>query len=148
MDESIVELKNAQGGISCRIWYRSERNYLFVEWLGYTIRQNIIDGGLAQIAWAEKHAGRLGCKALVNDNRQLRGSWEAAVGWVDGVRNPRIYELGFRRSAIVLSPDLFTQVSAEAMAATSAPGKIETQVFRTLEAAEQWVAELHREPAR
>ncbi len=140
-EQPLVVIENAKGGIAFRMYYRAAKNYLFVEWSGYTVRKDIVAGGLAEIEWAEANAKRLGCTALINDNRQLRGSWETAVEWVRNEWSPRMRAAGFRRSAIVMSPDLFTQVSAETMAARSQVDTVEFRVFASLADAERWVAE-------
>ena len=145
--EKLAELRGARGDVCFTLSYQRERNYLYAEWAGYVVRQNILDGGTLQIEWARANAARLHTTVVVNDTRRMRGGWEPAVEWATQVYGPAMFQAGIRLNAVILSPDLSTQVSSEAMVDHVAAGSVAMQVFPSLQAAEDWIAQASESPA-
>jgi len=143
----IVQLQNGGKEPFFTMSYNDRGNYLYCDWHGYLVHQQIVDGANQMLEWARANAASRDCFAVVNDNRRLRGSWEVAVEWIDRNWNKPMFEAGVRYNAIVIGQDLFTQVSAEALAATNRPGSIATRLLPSLQAAEAWIAELREGPA-
>lgn len=137
--EQLAELKNTRGDVVYTLSYVRERNYLYAEWVGYAVRQNILDGGQSQLDWARANAVRLGTTVVVNDNRRMRGGWEPAVEWARQVWAPAMFDAGIRHNAVILSPDLPTQVSTESMVDDLPRGAVAMQVFPSLQDAERWI---------
>jgi hypothetical protein len=144
----LVELQNGGGKPFFTLSYNDRANYLYCDWAGYLVHQQIVDGCEQMLAWARANAGARKCVATINDNRRLRGSWEAAVDWIDRNVNRQIYESGIRYNAIIIGQDLFTQVSAEALAATNRPGAVIHRLVASMEAAEAWVDAARQAGAR
>ena len=138
-----AQLKNERGEVFFELSYRPGPNYLYAEWIGYVVRRNIIDGGQMQIDWAGLHAGERGTQVVVNDNRRMRGSWESAVDWTIEVAGPALRAAGLRLNAVILSPDLFTQVSSEAMVDGMGADALPMRIFPSLAEAEHWIAGMH-----
>lgn len=136
-----AQLKNERGDVFFELSYRPGPNYLYAEWIGYAVHRNVIEGGQMQMDWTRLHARDRGTQVVVNDTRRMRGSWESAVDWSIEVASPALAAAGLRLNAVILSPDLFTQVSAEAMVdgATALPMRI----FPSLAEAEHWIAGMH-----
>lgn len=144
--KQIVQLQNAQGKTFFRMSYNDQLNYLYSEWFGYIVHQEVLDGGQQQMEWASANARLRKCDAAVNDNRKLRGSWDGAIEWIDRTWNHAMYDAGVRYNAIVISPDLFTQVSAENLVATNRPGSVTHRLVPSLQVAESWLTQTRREP--
>ena len=142
----IVQLQNGKEPFFT-MSYNERGGYLYGDWSGYLVHQQIVDGATHMIEWARANAASKACIAVVNDNRKMRGSWEAAVEWIDRNWNKPMFEAGVKYNAIVISQDLFTQVSAEALAATNRPGSIAHRLLPSLHAAEAWIAQLREGPA-
>ncbi len=126
------------------LYFNEEINYLYGDWSGFISRHQAIEGCTAMLAWAKEHARALGCVAMVNDSRKVRGSWDTALDWVEKNFSRPMYELGFRWNAVVLSKDLSAQVSAEKMAASNRPGAITFRLTMTLLEAEEWLESMRR----
>jgi prepilin-type processing-associated H-X9-DG protein len=140
----IVELQSGGGKPFFTMSYNDRANYLYCDWSGYLVHQQIVDGCEQMLGWARANAELRKCVATINDNRKLRGSWEPAVDWIDRNVNKQIYDLGIGYDAIVIGQDLFTQVSAEALAATNRPGSVTHRLVPSLQAAEAWIAEMQQ----
>jgi hypothetical protein len=126
------------------IHYQPKVNYLYGEWSGFITRQHAILGCTALLEWAKEHAQPNRCIAMVADTRNVRGSWDTAIDWVEKNFNRPMYALGFRWSAIVLSKDLSAQVSAENMVAANRAGAIHYHSVMTLPQAEEWIDSVRR----
>ncbi len=137
----IVQLQNGDGKPFFSMSYNERANYVYCDWAGYLVHQQIVDGCGELVKWAKANAIPKKCAAVINDNRKLRGSWEAAVDWIDRNVNKPMFDAGINYNAIIIGQDLFTQISAEALAATNRPGSVTHRLVPSLPAAEAWVAE-------
>jgi hypothetical protein len=125
-----------------KAFFNEKVNYLYGDWIGYITRQHAIKGCTALLEWAQGHARAHHCVAMIADTRNVRGSWDPAIEWVEKNFNGPMYALGFRWTAIVMSKDLSAQVSAENMVASNRAGEIAYHSVLTLADAEAWIEKM------
>ena len=74
---------------------------------------------------------------MVNNNSNLRGSWDHANDWIAEVWLPRALALDLKKLSHIVSKDIFTTLSFEEMQ-TNIAGKIDSHYFPSFEEAEKW----------
>lgn len=75
-------------------------------------------------------------KILVN-NQQVLGPWGKANDWYAADWNPRAIEAGLTHMAVVVSPNIFTQLSLEGFIELD-PGYL-VRSFQEMNKAEEWL---------
>lgn len=139
--DKIVALKNDVGATFFEMYFLQEANCLYCNWLGYTIRTDSIAGSTEMMKWAAEHAAAKGVTAIINDNRKKQGTWADVVDWISEVWSPAMYKAGIRKNAVILSDDIFTQLSAEALQENSEKaGFVVTNRFNSMEEAVAWIS--------
>ena len=78
------------------------------------------------------------CAHMLNDNREIIGSWNSANEWIATNWMPQVLALGLKRFAHIVSPGIFGQASAEEMV-TRVGGQLEIRLFKDVELAKQWL---------
>lgn len=135
MTRESKEFKNALGDVYYRCSVTDK--YVYQNWYGnFLSLEDVIEGSTCGLDMCEKY----GLKLMVNNNSLLKGSWDHANEWIANVWMPRAQQLQLRRLAHIVSPDIFTALSAEEFKETM-EGKLENRFFDTFEAAEQWAIE-------
>lgn len=132
MEKESKELRNELG----QLYYRCsvKDKYVYQDWYGdYLSRQDVIDGSTFGLDMLEKYD----LKLMVNNNSNLRGSWDHANDWIAEVWLPRALSLGLNKLSHIVSTDIFTTLSFEEMQ-TNIAGKLDSHYFSSLEEAEKW----------
>jgi hypothetical protein len=79
------------------------------------------------------------CPNLLNDNSQISGPWSGANEWIATVWMPKALSLGLKRFAHVVSPNIFSALSAEQLVNKVEGMNFEMRIFKTKKEAQQWL---------
>ena len=130
---------NSFGKPYLTIEWDAANHWLYNRWMGLLSTENVIQGATEGLAIMQE----LGCTAILNDNREVTGSWNQANEYLAREWIPRAVALGLRRFAHVLAPGLFAQMSAEQLHVRV--GELfEMQLFNDVDAAQRWLQEARR----
>jgi len=114
-----------------------ENKWLYANWIGTpTIEQ--VKEGLEDIltAFKEHHI-----HYLLNDNRQLTGTWSGAMEWIVEDWAPRAAQSGWKAVAFIYSPDVFAQFSVDSLmvAGDAETSAVAQKSFRGIQEAIDWL---------
>lgn len=130
-----MEFSSALDTIYCRITFEESNRYVYLRWYGdYISVEEIARAGNWELDECEKRK----TTRIINDNRELNGSWDHSNEWNAEVWLPRALQLGINKLAHIISENIFEKLSAEEMQVIFA-GKIEVRTFKDFESAEQWI---------
>ncbi|MBJ6108248.1 hypothetical protein JAO73_04450 [Hymenobacter sp. BT523] len=116
-----IELDDAQG-------------WIYNNWVGVLPTEKVIRGCQATIDFLRDCP----CPQMLNDNREVIGSWSSANDWIAKNWMPQVLRLGLKRFAHVVSPGIFGQASAEEMV-TRVGTQFEMRLFQDIEMAKSWL---------
>jgi len=129
-------LINSFDKVYLTIEFDPANNWIYNNWVGVLPTERVIQGCQATIDFLQEHRTPL----MLNDNREVIGSWNSANDWIAQNWVPQVITLGLRRFAIVLSPGIFGQTSAEEMV-TRVGTQLEMRLFKDIELAQNWLRE-------
>jgi hypothetical protein len=78
------------------------------------------------------------CSKLLNDHRDLQGTFTEANEWIEQVWTPLIIASGLRSIGQVVSPDIFGQLSIEDLQHRIGD-KLDLYLFDDLDTAQAWL---------
>lgn len=90
------------------ITYKTETGTLCCVWVGRQTEEGIKSAGAIIIKIIEEKS----VKKILNDNRQVKGSWKDVAGWVNEEWFPAIIRAGVTHFAWILSTNIFARYSA------------------------------------
>lgn len=132
------ELSNAFGTVFLTIEYDVVNNWIYNNWVGYQTEESVISGGTAFLEMLEETK----CPYLLNDNREVVGPWDHAIGWIAKELAPRAIGAGLTHLAHVVSPDSLAAKSAMKMKnQIIAILRMQIQIFGSMEEAQKWLKE-------
>lgn len=117
--------------------YNADRKQIEADWTGFQNIDSVKHGCMKMLGMINTHQ----CSKLVNDNRNVLGTWSDASEWVGEVYFPMMEQLGLKYIAWVFSPSKFSQLSAK-KSLDVAVSKVITRFFTDIVEAEQWIAEV------
>jgi len=103
------------------------------QYIGISITEPIIDYLRKVIQFSENHPIRHGVTNLT----QMKGTFTGAMDFIENEFYPKMIKNGLQSYAMVVSNDIFTKFAADQLT-KKIGGKLEWQVFESLEAAEKW----------
>jgi hypothetical protein len=112
-----------------KLGYDDGEGWLYARWMGAQSEDDIRSGGEAMLRAMREVATRYGCGRVLNDNRDVVGSWSHSLTWAANEWLPQMFAAGLRHFAWVLSPDAFAAMSSLRMTATA--GNAATQAICT-----------------
>lgn len=116
------------------IAFNKQNNWLEVDWTGFQDIASVKHGCILILEYLKTHS----TDRIVNDNRNVTGTWSEASDWVGNVWFPLMEKAGIRYFAHILAPNIFGQLSARKSIDIMA-GIITTQYFTDIETARQWI---------
>lgn len=117
---------------------RDRRNdWVYARWLGPQTLGTVMEGGLAYVQMLRDEP----CARLLNDHSELHGLFTQANDWIAQVWTPLIIQAGLRYFAQVLSPDVFGQLSMEALHMRIG-SQFELRIFPALDPARAWLQDV------
>lgn len=131
--------RNAADEIYAELHYNTDKNYLFMRWSGFCTDEELKQATLQMLNWQQHEGQPRACRFHVHDTKEFETAWTGAVDWIVNEFFNRAYEYGLRYNISVLSPDLFSKVSSEALQ-QHPDSRVPTVLFESLVAAEQFIA--------
>jgi hypothetical protein len=103
------ELKNKLGKVFCTLTYDAAKQCNYLTWEGYCSAEDVKTGLEAGLALLKGNT----YPRMINDSRLSSGPWAAANDWIITNWTPRAYEQGLRQSAMIVSANVFSAMSAQ-----------------------------------
>ena len=116
------------------IEFDAANQWIYNNWTGVLPTEKVIQGCQATIDFLREKP----CAHMLNDNREIIGSWNSANEWIAANWMPQVLALGLKRFAHIVSPGIFGQASAEEMV-TRVGTQLEIRLFKDVELAKQWL---------
>ncbi|MDQ2794039.1 MAG: hypothetical protein M3Y12_08530 [Bacteroidota bacterium] len=127
-------LTNSFDKIFLTIEFDAANRWIYNNWMGVLPTEKVIQGCQATIDFLRENR----CAHMLNDNREVIGSWNSANEWIAANWMPQVLKLGLKRFAHIVSPSIFGQASAEEMV-TRVGNQLEIRLFKDVELAKQWL---------
>ena len=127
-------LTNAFDKVFLTIEFDAANQWVYNNWVGVLPTDRVIQGCRATIDFLRDNR----CAHMLNDNRNIIGSWNSANDWIATNWMPQVLALGLKRFAHIVSPGIFGQASAEEMV-TRVGNQLEIRLFKDLELAKAWL---------
>jgi hypothetical protein len=124
----------------CMVAYDAEQEWVYVSWRGYQTIEQIKTGMEAQL----KAIFSKKCRVSLSDLRQAKGTFTAANDWIEKDWLPRALSGGYRASAMLYSPDVFTKFAMNDLNQRyekSKPSHFDMRYFFDEEPAIEWLKE-------
>ncbi len=111
-------------------------NLIYLDWNGYLNVDLVKAGSEELLKLIKQHRVN---KVLV-DNRKVSGPWQAANEWYQTDWNPRAAKEGLTDMAVIMSENIFTQLSLQGFAKVT-KGVYTVNVFNAEAPARKWLLE-------
>ena len=129
-------LTNSFDKVFLTIEFDAANRWIYNNWTGVLPTERVIEGCQATIDFLRENR----CAHMLNDNREVIGSWNSANDWIATNWVPQVLALGLKRFAHIVSPGIFGQASAEEMV-TRVGTQLEIRLFKDFELAQAWLRE-------
>ena len=106
------------------IAFNNDSKCLDVDWIGYQDFATVKAGGMVMLEMLKKN----GCQKVLNDNRNVLGTWSEASDWAASVWFPLMELAGLKYFAWILPDSAFSQLSAK-KSVDERNGNIKIQFF-------------------
>lgn len=106
-------------------------NILYCRWKGFQDTGKIMASGDLIL----QHVRSRNIAKVLNDNRDVRGSWQDAARWTKEQWFPAMKAAGLKYFAWIIARDLFAVISAR----TAMEGHLIAREFETYDEAQQWL---------
>nr|WKN39872.1 STAS/SEC14 domain-containing protein [Tunicatimonas sp. TK19036] len=133
MEVTAISVQNALDKEFLHMDYNETTHWLYTRWMGDVTLEDVKKGGEEILKQVQVHS----CAKVLNDNRDVTGSWDEANDWIQQDWMPRMIAAGLRKFAHIISPDIFAAMSVEEMA-TRASG-YEMRIFEDIGEAKAWL---------
>lgn len=130
----IDSLRRGDGSVYLTIEYDQYENWIHARWYGRQTLGTVMDGGLTYLDLLRQTP----CPKLLNDHRDLVGTFTDANDWIQQVWTPLIIKEGLRSIGQVVSPDIFGQLSIEDLKFRISD-QLDIYLFDSLEDAQTWL---------
>lgn len=130
------ELVNSFDKVFLTIEFDEVNKWIYNNWFGVLPTEKVIQGCQAIITFLQENPSL----CILNDNRNVVGSWSTANDWIAQNWVPQVLALGLKRLAHVVSPGIFGQASAAEMV-TKVGTQLEMRLFQNIELAKAWLHE-------
>ncbi|WGQ11425.1 ATP-binding protein [Pedobacter gandavensis] len=117
-----------------RVFYNKLQNRIDARWTGFHNGESVQHGAMVMMAMLKAN----GCTKILNDNREVLGTWSDALEWVGKTWFPIAEKAGLRYFAWTNSADILAQFSAQKRA-DMAIGEVLVQFFSEIQSAEDWI---------
>ena len=104
-----TELKNKHGKVFCTLHYDAQKQCNYLTWEGYCSGQDVKIGLEAGLELLRSN----NCPRMINDSRLGSGPWGEANEWIITNWTPRAHQQGLRKSAMIVSQNVFSAMSAQ-----------------------------------
>ncbi|GAA4295942.1 hypothetical protein [Nibribacter koreensis] len=139
MNAEKVELKRVFGDVYCRISRKSDNSIVHAQWFGAQSEETVKGGGLKMLELMRERP----YAKLLNCNKEVIGSWDTALEWVETEWAPEMRKAGLRYLAYVVPTSVFATMTVE-MAIQRLGDDFEIRTFDDEQNAESWLISLGR----
>ena len=129
-------LTNSFDNVFLTIELDEANGWIYNKWIGLLPTEKVLQGCQATIDFLRENH----CAHMLNDNREVIGSWSGANNWIAQNWVPQVLAMGLRRFAHIVSPGIFGQASAAEMI-TRVGTQLEMRLFKDVELAKAWLYE-------
>ena len=136
-------LSNSFDKVYLSIAFDADNHWIYNNWTGVLPTEKVIQGCQATLDFLRDNP----CPNMLNDNREVVGSWSAANDWIAQNWVPQALRLGLKRFAHIVSPGIFGQASADEMV-TRVGTQLEMRLFKDVELAKAWLREAEAPTAK
>ncbi|WP_229310922.1 hypothetical protein [Larkinella soli] len=112
-----------------------------MRWVGFCTDEELIRATLLMLEWQRTEGRKNDCRFHVHDTKEMDGAWTESVEWIVNEYFPLAYEAGLRYNISILSPDLFSKLSSEALYLRD-NSVVPTKLCETLPEAERFILEV------
>ncbi|UOQ70758.1 hypothetical protein [Hymenobacter cellulosilyticus] len=127
-------LRRGDGSVFLTLKFNQADNWIHAHWYGRQTLSSVMQGGLTHLDLIRQQP----CPKLLNDHRDLVGTFVEANDWIQQVWTPLIISAGLRSIGQVVSPDVFGQYSIEDLKHRIGD-QLDLYLFDSLEAAQTWL---------
>ncbi|MGY2134834.1 hypothetical protein ACW9KT_21570 [Hymenobacter sp. HD11105] len=127
-------LRRGDGSTYLTFRYDPAEDWIHAQWFGRQTLGTVMDGGLTYLDMMRQQP----CPKLLNDHRDLVGTFTEANDWIQQVWTPLIMAAGLRSIGQVVSPDVFGQLSIEDLQHRIGD-QLDIYLFNDLDAAQNWL---------
>lgn len=131
-----IEAKNKFNKVYYSVEYDKANNWNYSNWVGFVTVEEVKEACLKCLAMIESNK----CPNLLNDNSQISGPWSGANEWIASVWMPKALSLELKRFAHVVSPNVFSALSAQQLVSKVEGMGFEMRIFKTKQEAQHWLA--------
>jgi len=119
------------------IYVDQENQWLYTNWTGTPSVETVKEGLEAILTFLKMP----GINKILNDNRQLKGTWTGAIDWITNDWSPRALATGYRATAMIYSPDVFGKFSVDTFLKQNESSPIQQMPFHSFKEAAEWLKE-------
>ena len=130
----MLSLRRGDGSVYLTVERNRADNWIHAHWYGRQTLSTVMDGGLSYLEMLRQTP----CPRLLNDHRDLVGTFIEANEWIEQVWTPLVITAGLRYIGQVVSPDIFGQLAIENLQ-TRIGDVLDMHMFDSLEAAQAWL---------
>lgn len=131
---TIVQLKRPDGSVYITISEDRINGWVFLDWEGRLELEQVKEGSEAGLVLLKEGGYH---KMLVN-NQKITSPWHQANPWFLQDWNPRIYAAGLQYMAVIVSPNIFSEVSLKNFEEETAPAYC-LSCFQQAQMAKDWL---------
>ncbi len=133
-EAEVTETEISYKDSSITILYNQQDDRIEVDWKGFQNFSSVQNGCMKMLEILKKNQ----CYKVINDNRNIQGTWSEAAEWVGREWFPMMEEAGLRYFAWIFSPSTFSQLSAK-KSVDIKEGRVMTEFFTDIGSAEKWL---------
>lgn len=135
METLDYSVKNKLGEVYFTSSFDNANGWVYNEWKGEVTVDEVIEACVVSIEYLEEQKS----PKILNDNSQLKGSWDEANEWIAQNWMPRALAAGLKKFAHITSPDVFGALSAEELVTQAKD--FEMRIFNNRAEAKAWLKE-------
>lgn len=124
------------GDVYATLTYDKENQWIYLDWNGF-LTVELVKAGSEELL---KMITDLKVAKVLVDNRKVSGPWQAANEWYEKDWNPRAVGNGLRYMAVIMSDNLFTQLSLQNFEKITS-GVYTVHIFNSDPNAKAWLKE-------
>lgn len=129
-----TSLRRGDGSIYLTFKYHPDEDWIHAQWFGRQTLGSVMDGGLTYLEVMRRKP----CAKLLNDHRELVGTFVEANEWIQTVWTPLVMAEGLRSIGQVVSPDVFGHLAIEDLK-NRIGDKLDIYLFNDLQEAKHWL---------
>jgi hypothetical protein len=137
--EQKIELKKVFGDVFFTAKRMENGTILQAQWYGLQSVETVKEGGAKLLEMINEKP----CNKLLNCNKNVVGSWDMALDWVQNTWTPQMKAAGLRYLAQVVPPSIYVNLTIEKLI-QRIDKDFEIRVFEDVGEAEAWLRSIKR----